>query len=364
MKYSTFLLPLIAIGAITKTSVAAPTGIQNNRGASSPQNDTAPESSDAVPSAFDFLDITSLDPFDFLCFPIEDFIEPLNVTAAASNEILGIRRQFANPAELFESVFWKNVLRKKDAMVAKSTVVMLEDTQSSFYFKSSEFEDIGKRQDDEEFEEVEENPSESSFNVSASAIREKIKKLRPTREVDLVEVQYGDPHDAYLPNIPVSYCVSSALSSGGASYSQSYTWKHGLDISITPKLSVGIQPLGATFVVKPDALSLSFSTSGSVNCNAPPGGKVQVFTSVAYKFFPAARKRDVVYRDGKFDTGDWAPVRSENPAYLRFGAVFFDVSSIPPHQCVTKPEFLQCGNLAKVLDLNRVDPMEGLLRSS
>lgn len=294
-------------------------------------------------------------------FPMKVAPQTLNVTAAASDEVVGVRREFANIAELFESPFWKNILMKRSPLVAKSTVVMVGDTQSSYYFKASEFEDIGKRDEKEEdFSEDSEDLSE----VSAALIRDNLKKLRPSRNVELVEVQYGDPRDALLPNVPVSYCVSAVLSSGGASYSQSYTWKLSLGISITPKLSVGIQPLGATFVVKPDALSLSFSTTGSINCNAPPGGKVQVFTSVAYKFFPAARKREVVYRNGKFDTGEWTPVRSENPAYLRFGAVFFDVSAIPPHQCVTKSEYLHCGSLANVLDMNKVNPLEGLLRAS
>lgn len=287
------------------------------------------------------------------------------LTATADSELVPVKQEFNSQEELVGSPFWKNLQKRKIPSIARSTAIYIKDTQSTYYFKSSEWENVNSQSVDEE-EVDDEDVNDDDVELAKLPKFRKPGKGSNKRDIDLVEVQYGKSEEKSILDVPISHCVSSVFSSGGGSYSQSYTWKQGLSLSITPKLSALVAAVGVTVSGSFDSLSLGFSSTGSISCNAPPGGKVQVFSSIKYLFFPLARKRDVVFRSGDhdFDTGRWSKVTGGkgNSEYNKFGAVFFDLSVIPHHQCVTKPEYLSCSDYSNVLDMNNKngDPRKGL----
>lgn len=274
----------------------------------------------------------------------------------AKVDLAPVLKEFETMESLTNSPFWKNLQKQKDPIVAKSTAIKIKESDSIFYFKSSEWVDTNQ---------VEE--------LEVQGLIKRPKLGRPSskdkyREIAMVEVQYGDSETKEVLDIPVSHCVSSVFSSGGATYSQSYTWKQKLSISITPQLSMMVAAIGASFSGSMDAVALSYSSTGGISCKAKPGGKVQVFSSIKYRFFPLARKRDVVIGGGSTDLerSEWSRIKSETGSgkgtFDMFGPIFFDLTTIPHHQCVTKAEYLDCDNPQNVLDMDdrTVDPRKGL----
>lgn len=256
---------------------------------------------------------------------------------ALANKPTPVSKTFENTNELLESPFWENLINSKDTGALESTVIYIEELNSVYHFKSSQYIKAQKKRH--------------------SGRRFRFKKASARERVEMVEVQYGEGKSANLNNVPISNCVSSVLSSGGASYSLTYTWKSGLTVTLSPKIAVEIASLGITLTANNDALSLSYSTVGGISCNAPAGGKVQVFSSIKYKYFPEAKKRDVTFLRGNddFTNDEWANFESDNPKYKSLGPVFFDLSAIPQAECVTEEDDLQCEDYQQNTDMHAGD---------
>lgn len=244
-------------------------------------------------------------------------------------------RRFASENDLFKSEFWKKLQKGKDPATAMTTAIYIEDTGATLYFGPSEYrDDLEKR-----------NPW----------------RKPKSREVEMLEVQFGDKKKAHVTDIPVSWCVSSKLSSSGASYTQSYKWTKAITVSIDIHTSVNVYTAGAGVSAGNDDLSISLSNTGSITCNAAPGKKVQVFGSFAYAFFPFAKKRSVIFSKSRVSNGPWAKVVHGNPRLKSFGAIFFDLSSGPPNYfCVDDPNKLSCDE-GSIVNNKFSDPAEGLL---
>lgn len=248
-------------------------------------------------------------------------------------------KSFKTEKELIESTFWKELVKKKDPSVAESTVIYLVDSNTVYHFAASETDPNGV------------------YGLPGW--------MSSKRNIELLQVEYGKGFRASVEDIPVSPCMSSVISSGGGSFSQSYTWGQTLSLKLSPSISLNSALLGLTLNTQMDTLDVSYSSTGGILCNAPPGGKVQVFSTVSYMYFPEARKRDVLFR-GKLDkfepSSNWTRIANEESKYSKFGAVFFDMSYIPQHECVTKSQFLLCGENERTLDMNNrsLNLMKGL----
>lgn len=242
------------------------------------------------------------------------------------NEMLvPVLQPFESTDELLASSLWKNLQKKKDPMVAKSTVLYVKDTTSTYYF----------------------DPSEYKEEATLSGLPFWKSK---TRDINLIEVQYGDARTALLANIPVSPCLSSELSSGGGSYTHAFEFEHELSSSIGPGVSgtlgvVGVQLDAAT------SIGFQFNSVGSLSCKAEPGMKTQVFAAIGFKYFPLARKRLVCVHGDEIATAKWKKYNEESEYEDDdLGAVFFDMSTLSQHQCVTIPQYLRCNDYGQSMD--------------
>lgn len=246
-----------------------------------------------------------------------------------------LAHSFGSKEEMLRLPFWKNIVKQRNPAVAKSTVIYIRDTNTTLFFQDSELE-----------------ASAQSFPFFG----------KKSRDVEMTEVAWGLSEEKVVEGVPISRCVSSKFSSGGGSYSHSYTWKRLLSVTVSPKVSLSLVALGATLSGSLGSLGLSFSSTGSISCSAPAGGKVQVFTTIRYRTFPFAKKRRVTYSGHDVETGEWVSFEDGDEEYRRFGPVFFDLSSVPNHHCVSKPEYLRCDELNRILDLDGdSDPRAGLL---
>lgn len=239
--------------------------------------------------------------------------------------LMPVLQPFDSTDELLASSLWKNLQKKKDPIVAKSTVFYVKDTNSTYYF----------------------DPSEYKEEITLSGLPFWKSK---TREISLIEVQYGDARTAVLANIPVSPCLSSELSSGGGSYTYAFEFEHELSSSIGPGVSstlgvVGVQ-LDAT-----NSIGFQFNSVGSLSCNAGPGMNTQVFAAIGFKYFPLARKRLVSIEGDEIATGEWKKYNDDSEHEDDdLGAVFFDMSTLSQHQCVTLPQYLKCNDYGQTMN--------------
>ncbi|KAK6454158.1 uncharacterized protein RJT20DRAFT_148218 [Scheffersomyces xylosifermentans] len=242
-------------------------------------------------------------------------------------------RSFTSEDSLFKSEFWKRMQKEKDPQTAESTVIYLEDSNTVLYFGESE--------------------------VNRNEKRNPFRKHGPTRDVDMIEVDFGPKEQKFIYNMPVSMCVSSKLSSSGASYTQSYKWTNAITIGIDVHIGVSVYLAGVSLSAGNDDLSLSYTNTGSITCNAAPGKSVQVFGSFIYAFFPHAKKRNVILAKTRVSSGPWAKIASSKPDFRKYGAVFFDLFGSPNYFCVDKEEKLKCRE-EDVVDNTEADPLDAL----
>lgn len=224
---------------------------------------------------------------------------------------------FQNKEDMFSSDLWNSLLKRKIPLIAKSTVIYVNETSSVYHFRESE---------------MQESKEKRAFWTSNK------------RDIKLLEVQYGEKESNHVQGIPISSCISSKLSSGGASYTQSYQVGQSLTLDLDPSLSLSLMQIGATISVGTNDLILSLSNTGGITCNANPGRRVQVFGSFDYVHFPNARKRKVSFSKGNsdFNVGKWVLIITSKPNFREYGAIFYDLSKIPNFYCVDDEMLLSC----------------------
>lgn len=241
---------------------------------------------------------------------------------------------FATKDELFQSKYWKELFKQRDIKTLRNNVIHIRDLDSIIYIRES-------------------NAANSRLKKPALSVLSKLHLHK--NYLELTEVQYGDGESDTIEGTPVSSCVSSELSSGGATYAHSYQYLQGLTLSLGPEISLEAAQLGVTLTENNDGLSLTYSSTGSITCTAPDNGRVQVFASMKYKFFPKARKREMVFYRGDtdFHAGAWSMITSEDETFKGKGAAFFDLKSIPFHECVTEEDLLQCDKYKSISKIHQ-----------
>lgn len=241
---------------------------------------------------------------------------------------------FATKNELFRSKYWKELFTQQDIKALRNNIIHIYELNSIIHIRGS-------------------NHASSRLKRPALSVLTKLHLHKSYLE--LTEVQYGAGESDIIEGTPVSSCISSEFSSGGATYAHSYQYLQGLTLSLGPEISLEAAQLGVTLTENNDGLSLTYSSTGSITCSAPNNGRVQVFASMKYKFFPKARKREMVFfrGDKDFHAGEWSMITNEDETLKGKGAAFFDLKSVPFHECVTEEGLLQCDKYKSISKLHQ-----------
>lgn len=244
--------------------------------------------------------------------------------------LVPVLKTFENTSELLSSRFWKNLQIKRNPQVTESTVIYIKDTKSTFYFDQVEFKET------------------AAISTIPSWWSSK------SRDVHLIEVQYGKAKSAMLNNFPISLCLSANVSSAGGSYIHAYEFENEIKNSIGPGISTSIGVVGVSLDAS-TSIGLQINLIGTIKCNVAPGKKSQVIANIGFKYFPSARKRLVVINDDDIMPGVWKAFNEDEPEYEDLGPVYFDTNTLTQHQCVTKPAYLRCDDFDQSTEMTSKD---------
>ncbi|CAH2354534.1 hypothetical protein CLIB1423_17S01310 [[Candida] railenensis] len=243
---------------------------------------------------------------------------------------------FQTEDELFDSIFWRELQRKKNPQRAGRFVLKIEETGSVYHFGESEMQ----------------LPTGQSF------LPEWIYK--PRRDIELLEVDYGEGVKLDALNIPVSYCKSAELTSGSGSTVLSTTIGHTISIGISRWVRWGVVIAGISLNTGIDTVDISVSNSFSISCTYPQGNRLQVFAKINYISFPNARMRKVAYRSNSnsFESEEmWERIISSDGKYEEYGLVLFaNVAHPPTLECVNFEADLRCESFVDLAN----DPLSAL----
>lgn len=223
-------------------------------------------------------------------------------------------KTFKNVNAMIKSSFWREVVKAKSIYRANSTVMVIADSKTSYFFGESEL----------------------TGEDSKSGWLNK-------RSVNLIEVEYGGSETAEVVDIPISSCISAMLTDASVGYSQDNKFGTGLSVSASPSGSIGLTISGIGLGVSGGGLGFSFGNGGGASCNVAAGRRVQVFGSYEYKYYPNAKKRGVCIDGKKVETDKWEKFSTnDDPKYTRFGLVFLNIEKIPEYYCVDSEEKMDC----------------------
>lgn len=178
--------------------------------------------------------------------------------------------------------------------------------------------------------------------------------LKYRHYLHLQEVHYGDDEQVHRENIAISPCLVSSLSSENMSYTYTLGWDLSFDINFGPRAryTYDTSELGASITANVGLLKTSISNSGRIKCQPSQNGTVQVFGTMTLRYFPDAKQRECNYnvRKKRFEPKNWNKITTKANGREIDGAVFYDLSSMPVMECITKREYQQCNNVADLLD--------------
>lgn len=230
--------------------------------------------------------------------------------------------------------------------------------------------------------------------------RDNYYEIKPTgKENDVgilvVETNLGDPKMASKLDQPITACEFaksphiSAVSSLGASFSEQFTHKTSLHLDgvynneLVGVLLAALSYLGYPVPIPTPLVNLSVSIGGavdfgfersssrtfggSISCESGPGGAVQVFSSLRYVYYPKAKSRVLLYKQGASpelkETGPWEPTYSSDD-YPQYGVIFYDNANGMDYACVNDRQFLQCdAEIPLKVYTPEFDPAVGLHRA-
>ncbi|RLV93386.1 Kinesin heavy chain [Spathaspora sp. JA1] len=202
-------------------------------------------------------------------------------------------REFENQQELLNSKFWKDLQKKKNKEMAKSTIILLKDRNTTYHFDESEWAV-------EEEEDILEPVGIAKDNSKEYESHNQFKLTKRPREITLVELSFGFLKP--LENIvPLTGCITMA--NGSPSIYQTYS--HVLYFALPPEISVKGTAflLSAMLSVGSYGLTLSYERDSTIICKASPGKPVQIFRKEKYASFSKAKFRKVKFRK-RFKHGD------------------------------------------------------------
>ncbi|KAF3985006.1 hypothetical protein FT663_05415 [Candidozyma haemuli var. vulneris] len=237
--------------------------------------------------------------FLYLCFGA--------LTAQCSPvELVPQARTFQTMQDLKESTFWKNFVLGRNPVIANTTTIYVNESQSVYFFE----EQIGR-----------------------SRWRDWLRKKPP---IKMTEVQLGSVYEdlsiEYYPLVTISAENSRLDATVEREVTDGYSISFSLDSRWKNDLIITGMKTGFS-----SSYAFDFALTQSMICKAPRGGRVQMQVSAKLRYFPVARTRKVSYVEyiEDFETEEWEKLYSvvENEEYE--GAMFYWPSTISRQRCVT-----------------------------
>lgn len=243
---------------------------------------------------------------------------------------------FKTEDELFDSEFWRELQKKKNPQRTGRFVLKIEETGSVYHFGDSEMQ----------------LPSGQSYLPEWM--------YTPRRDIELLEVDYGEGVKLDALKIPVSSCKLAELSSGSGSTSLSTTIGYTVSILISEWIRWGVAVAGISLNTGLDSVDILASNSFSISCSYPQGNRLQIFAKLSYISFPNARMRKVVYRSSSRSIeseSTWERIISSEGKYEQYGLVLFaNVAHPPTLECVNYEADLRCDSFVDLAN----DPLQAL----
>lgn len=242
---------------------------------------------------------------------------------------------FRNKQDLINSHFWKNIHNYQINLLKNSTIIILNDTQTAFFFRNDFLNP------DKKYQYV------SWYKKTIDFVSNKfIKKKLHNNEVNLLEIDYDEKQLGYIYDIPVSYCISSKLSSAGAELTHIFTKEKKKTLSIIPLLTTKLFQLGYSLMGGIDEMLISLKKSSMTTCKVSAGKRLQIFHTYKYSHFPNSKMRNVVFDfdNNEWKQNEWKKIEDYDPKLKNLGIFFIDFTSPINIRCTYDEDLLKCEN--------------------
>lgn len=229
------------------------------------------------------------------------------IVAQCAQSLVPQSRSFQSLHEMKESTFWNNFVMGRNPVVANTTAIYINETNSVYYFEDRQ-------------------PSTTWSSWF---------KSKPP--LSMIELLLGsEPKEVPIDYFPL-VTVSAELSTSDASVEREVTDGFSISFSLDLRVDNNVVIAGIKTGLS-SQYTIGFSLAQSMICRAPRGGKVQMQVSATILYFPLAKTRRVSYVEATqdFETGEWETVTSEVKKETYEGAMFYSLSTISRQRCVTE----------------------------
>uniref|UniRef100_A0A0L0NMZ7 Uncharacterized protein n=1 Tax=Candidozyma auris TaxID=498019 RepID=A0A0L0NMZ7_CANAR len=221
-------------------------------------------------------------------------------------------RTFKSLEDLKDSTFWRNFVMTRNPIIANTTALYIEDTNSVFIF--------------------DERVEPAKWKVWLG--------WKP--DVRLTEVSLGaKSDDISIDHFPL-VTVSAEHNSDSGSVERELTDGFGIAVSVNLRMSSKLLTVGLKTGLS-SVYGVDVTLTEAIICTASKGGKVQMQVSTKVSYFPLAKSRrvDYVERGKIFNFGSWESVSSriDNEEYE--GAMFYSPRVLSQQRCVTNESYFE-----------------------
>lgn len=229
------------------------------------------------------------------------------IVAQCAQGLVPQSRSFQSLQEMKESTFWNNFVMGRNPIIANTTAVFINDTNSVYYFED---------------------------RIPRTKWNSWFKKRPPLLMIELL--LGSEPKEVPIEYFPL-VTVSAELSTSDASVEREVTDGFSISFSLDLRVDNDVVIAGIKTGLS-SQYSIGFSLAQSMICRAPKGGKVQMQVSATLLYFPLAKTRRVTYVKATqdFETGEWETVTSEVKKETYEGAMFYSLGTISRQRCVTE----------------------------
>lgn len=249
--------------------------------------------------------------FSLLLFVIGVCFAKETLLGLSGQALVPNAKRFKNREALAKSSFWRDMVKRVNPVTALATSIYIEKDKAVYVFSNTV-------------------PTKTWWGGSSDP------------DIVLTQLLLGDEiNDIEVDHFPL-ITISAEYSSNQVTVEREVASGYGIVLSSSLRVTNTLVQTGITTGLD-SAYSFSLSVSESMVCRAPPGGRAQMQVSINIKQFPAAKTRQVTFKQktGAFENGKWDKVTSEIHGDSYEGAMFYETGHQFSQRCVTDPNYFQ-----------------------